>query len=72
MFPQPTGLCQKCRENDAEVWFHTDNAEYIIVLGRGKSYCKLCVVKEQIEHAEEHAAKLSELYKELDKLEMDR
>ncbi|KKN82016.1 hypothetical protein LCGC14_0312830 [marine sediment metagenome] len=67
--PEPTGLCENCGLRDATGWWVGDGGVLAFVHGHKKAWCEQCVVRAQIQHAEEMAANLPSLRETLDTLE---
>lgn len=66
---EPYGTCRNCEKRPASgIWLGTGSVmDYIH--GGGVPWCELCMVKEQLKHAEECAARVPELRARLEALE---
>ncbi len=70
----PPGIdCKNCGDREASVKWTGDGGVLALVHGAWQPWCSICVLKTQIEHAEERAAALPELRRELEEaLDEDR
>ena len=65
---QPSGLCVKCNERPATIWW-CNNPYRDFIHGGKEARCEICCLKEQIKIAKEMSANLPELEDKLKKLQ---
>jgi hypothetical protein len=66
-----TIICDNCGEREGTQKWVGDGGAIALVHGSYSMWCKVCVLKEQIKHAEEWAAALPEMRARLAEIEND-
>jgi hypothetical protein len=66
----PKGPCVKCGVRKATSWFVAEGGALAFVHGCGQAWCGPCCTQAAIEHAEEMAAKLPGLQRDMERMKL--
>ncbi len=60
------GPCDNCKRRESTTWWSQSTMDF--VHGFKSAWCKICCLEKQLEHAEERAAAIPEIKRELEEL----